>query len=135
MVADAINNAEAVALNDATFFTVAQYLTPDEFKANDYRARMLTAERGPRPQVRKRRTQTEIDAIYGAVGKGGLPPPVGARLGGREAPAGWVMPGSRGGSRISFPGPLSSPGRVRPQGRHTGAPIAGEELINFHTTG
>lgn len=49
-VADAINAvANAGDSSESTIFTVCQYLTPDEFKANDYRSRMLNNEHGPKP--------------------------------------------------------------------------------------
>jgi len=49
-VADAINAvANVTDASNSTMFTVCQYLTPDEFKANDFRSRMLNNEHGPKP--------------------------------------------------------------------------------------
>ena len=74
--------------------------------------------------------------IHGAAGKAGRPRPRESPRKsprGGEAPKGWVMPGSRGGSGQGFLGPVAN--RVRPQGRQTSCPVTGEELIRFYTTG
>lgn len=49
VVADAINAVNRIDDSPSTLWSVCQYLTPDEFKANDYRARMLANEAGPKP--------------------------------------------------------------------------------------